>query len=300
MVRFGIPSEENWKVVKEVQKGWSKDQKYYIEDEKGQKLLLRIADAERYSLKKAEYDMVRIFNRLDFQMSRALDFGLCNNGENTYMLMSWVDGIPLEGCIQKFSDQKQYELGVEAGQYLKRMNDISLAHEISGWEDKMKAKISRRIEEFRGCGIQVENHDIPIRFVKDHLNLLDHVKLVYQHGDYHIGNLIYTTGEKIGVIDFNRFDIGDYVEEFLKVQAFDREHSIPFAKGKIDGYFDGGPPEEFWLRQALYVAYSCLFGIVWSIPFGKKSVEDIIERYNVTMKDYDNFNRIIPLWYSDK
>ena len=38
---------------------------------------------------------------------------------------------------------------------------------------------------------------------------------MYQHGDFHPGNLIYMENGEIGVIDFNRWEVGDPYEEFL-------------------------------------------------------------------------------------
>ena len=41
----------------------------------------------------------------------------------------------------------------------------------------------------------------------------------------------------IGVIDFNRWEVGDPYEEFYKLESFGIEESIPYCVGQIDEYF---------------------------------------------------------------
>lgn len=52
---------------------------------------------------------------------------------------------------------------------------------------------------------------------------------VYMHGDFHPGNLIYMRDGTIGVIDFNRWEVGDPYEEFYKLESFGVEVSIPYC-----------------------------------------------------------------------
>ncbi|MCU9614624.1 aminoglycoside phosphotransferase family protein [Caldibacillus lycopersici] len=293
-----IPNSERWRKIEHVHKGWSNDEKYFVVDEQGNRLLLRIAEARVKNSKQAELEMIRLCNQFTFPMSRVIDFGTCQNEDYVYMLLTWVDGAPLEDCIHSLSETKQYELGIEAGSYLKQIHSLPVTKDVSDWEKKMQQKIMKRIEEYVYSPYTVEGDAVVVDFVTEHLHLLKGVRKVYQHGDFHIGNLVYTVDRKIGVIDFNRCDIGDYVEEFYKVQQFDREVSIPFARGKIDGYFGGTPTLAFWQRQALYVAYASLYSILWSVPFGEKSVAEMVDRFQLVRKDYQDFQTVIPLWYA--
>ncbi|OKP74631.1 hypothetical protein A3842_20470 [Paenibacillus sp. P3E] len=167
------------------------------------------------------------------------------------------------------------------------------------YEAEMQAKILSRIKEYEECPYHLEGDQQVIAFVRQNISEIHNVEKVHHHGDFHVGNQIYTTEGRIGVIDFNRWDIGDYAEEFYKIQFFDREQSIPFAKGKLEGYFGGPPPEDFWKRQALYVAYTSLYSIKWSIPYGEADIQDMMERCRLALKDYDQFRRTIPGWYRE-
>lgn len=293
----GIHGAESWTIIEPVLKGWSEDKKYYVEDEAGRKLLLRISGIEAFQRKQAEHQVLKLFNELDFPMSRVIDFGTCGQGRYTYMLLTWVEGRPLEECLLMLTAKEQYELGVEAGKILKLMHSIPNSNDLPQWEEQMQAKILARIKQYEDCPYHLEGDEQAIAYVKENIGLIHNVKKVYQHGDFHMGNLIYTPEGGIGVIDFNRWDNGDYVEEFYKLQFFDRDRSVPFAVGKLEGYFEGTPPEEFWNRQALYVAYSSLFSIKWSIPFGAADIECMMTRGRMALEDYDYFCRVIPRWY---
>ena len=122
---------------------------------------------------------------------------------------------------------------------------------------------------------------------------------VWCHGDFHAGNLIYTPQGEAAVIDFNRMRPVDPYEEFYKVELFDAEDSVPFAAGRIDGYFDGEIPPAFWQVQKVYVAYTILYSLLWAAPFGQGEVDGMRARYERSMRAYDNFEREVPRWYED-
>ena len=120
------------------------------------------------------------------------------------------------------------------------------------------------------------------------------------HGDYHPGNLIYTDNGLIGVIDFNRWEVGDPYEEFYKLESFGIENSIPYCIGQIDAYFDDQIPEDFWSTLAVYVAQATLFSIKWAEKFGQEDIDSMVVRCRMALDDYDNFETYIPKWYTDK
>ena len=86
-----------------------------------------------------------------------------------------------------------------------------------------------------------------------------------------------TQDRRLYIIDFNRNDFGDPWEEFNRIVWC--AQTIPiFAKGMIDGYFDGNVPLEFWELLALYISTNTLSSLPWAIPFG-------------------DMQSVIPSWY---
>ena len=119
-----ISGFERWESVEPLNKGWSTDKKYIVKTKEGEKLLLRIADGSELEQKKKEYEIIGKYAKLGFDMSKPMDFGVCDDGAHTYMLLTWVEGEDLESALPKLSKEEQYELGRCAGTILRRIHDI--------------------------------------------------------------------------------------------------------------------------------------------------------------------------------
>jgi len=48
-----------------------------------------------------------------------VDIGICNNDQNVYILLSWIEGKSLDEKMTSISDKKQYNIGIEAGRIQK-------------------------------------------------------------------------------------------------------------------------------------------------------------------------------------
>ena len=282
--------------VHKVNKGWSKDEKFYIERENGEKFLLRISPIEYLDIKEEEFNIIKDVSELEINMSKPIDFGICNNGQNVYMLLSWIEGKALDEKITSISNNKQYNIGIEAGKILKKFHSISAPDGQEDWEQRMLKKFDYHLDEYKKCGIKVKNDKKAIEYVKDNLHLLKNRPQTFHHGDFHVGNLILTPKDRLGVIDFNRWDYGDPYEDFYKMMLFSREVSIPFAKGQIDGYFDDGVTKEFFEILALYLADVILYSVVWAISFGKEEINTMLRLADMIFTDYDYFNSVVPKW----
>lgn len=283
------------KVVKKVEAGWSSDVKYYVLGANNQEYMLRLSDCSQYQSKRVEFERIQNFNTLDVEMSQALEFGTCDEGRLVYMVLTWVTGESLEVSLKVLSEQKQYELGLKAGKILKAIHDLPTLEVVD--VSAKKAKILEKIIRYERCGYRVENDENVIQFIKTQLDNLDDLKVVINHGDFHVGNLILTPDFEVGVIDFNRMQVSDPIEDFYKVQSFDIEVSIPFSIGQLHGYFDGNPSDEFWKVLAFYNAYAAINSIAWATKFGEAEVQGMIHRYKQTLNDYHDFKQVVPRWY---
>lgn len=294
-----IKSSDEWKSVKRISKGWSSDEKYFIETGEGKYLLLRVADIGQYAAKKKEFEIITAYSKLGFPMSRPIDFGVCNEGKNVYMLLSWIEGKDLEDVLSALPEDRQYQLGREAGMILKKIHSLELdPKDIPN--DTKKAKKLQQLSRYVESQVRIDGDEIAINFVRENMDQIWKKNPVYMHGDYHPGNLIYMDDGSIGVIDFNRWEVGDPYEEFYKLESFGIEQSIPYCIGQIDAYFDNKIPEEFWIAQAVYVAHASLYSIKWAEKFGQEEMDGMIRRCRTAFDNYDNFREHIPRWYTDK
>lgn len=291
-----IPDYKSWKEIVLLEKGYSTDKKYHVRTDLGKQLLLRISNVSEFDKKKKEYDIIRKFAVLGFTMSEPISFGMCNNGNCVYMILSWVEGSDLEDELGKLTEQQQYLLGRQAGKILKEIHSMCVEKEDLPQKTKVDKKLLQ-LEKYENSKVRVPNDDEAILFVKQNINKIWKKSPVYLHGDYHPGNLIYVQNENIGVIDFNRWEVGDPYEEFYKLESFGIEVSIPYCVGQIDGYFNDRIPIDFWEALAVYVAHASLYSIKWAEKFGSVEIEGMKKRCEVAFINYNNFKEVVPVWY---
>lgn len=292
-----IVESSNWESIDLISKGWSSDKKYKIRTNDGELLLLRVSDIDQYEAKKKEYEIITKYSKLGINMSMPKKFGICNDGKNVYMLLSWVEGNDLEEILPSLPEKEQYLLGREAGRILLMIHSISVEEvdiPISTKREKKLLQLSR----YEDSQVRIYDDETAINYVKDNINIIWRNPPVYMHGDFHPGNLIYRADGSIGVIDFNRWEVGDPYEEFYKLESFGIEISVPYCIGQIDAYFYDNIPNDFWLANAVYVAQASLFSIKWAEKFGQEDIDGMVQRARNSFDNYDYFRLNIPKWYT--
>ena len=117
----------------------------------------------------------------------------------------------------------------------------------------------------------------------------------FQHGDYHIGNMMIERGE-LKIIDFDRYDSGDPWEEFNRI-VWSAAASPHFATGQLRGYFGGEPPLDFFKLLAFYISSNTLSSIYWAIPFGPSDIDTMMKQSQDVLRWFDNMRNPVPTWY---
>ena len=293
-----IEASIDWKTITPISKGWSSDKKYHIRTKSGEELLLRLSDIEQLENKKKEYEIIIKYSKLGFNMSMPKEFGTCDEGKNVYMILSWMKGNDLEEVLPKLSEREQYLLGRQAGCILRKIHSISLDKDDIPQNTKKDKKLMQ-LSKYEDSQVRISDDEIAVKYVKDNIDKIWKEPPVYLHGDFHPGNLIYMNDGTIGVIDFNRWKVGDPYEEFYKLELFGTEVSIPYCIGQIDAYFQDDIPMYFWLVNSVYVAHASLFSIKWAEKFGQKDVDCMVIRARQAFHDYKHFKECIPRWYTD-
>jgi len=291
-----IPDSINWNILKPINKGWSNDKKYYIQAMDGKELLLRVSDIEQYENKKKEFDSLKLLINMDILISRPIDFGVCNNGQSVYSLLTWINGEDAEVILPTLNNKEQYMLGIKAGRFLNQIHRIPAPSNQLNWSERFNRKIDRNIANYKACGIHFQGADKIIDYIEHNRSLLLNRIQSFQHGDYHVGNMIITPAGELGIIDFNRLDYGDPWEEFNRITWCVIKSPL-FASGYINGYFDNVVPDLFFRLMGLYIASNQLSAIPWAIPFGQEEVNTMLEQAQNVLKWYDNFQTYIPNWY---
>ena len=150
---------------------------------------------------------------------------------------------------------------------------------------------------YEACPLKYERGgDAFLSYIARNRHLLKDRPQSYQHGDYHIGNMMINQDGVLIVIDFDRDDFGDPWEEFNRI-VWCAQVAPAFASGMVDGYFDGEVPLEFWKLLALYISSNTLSSLPWAIPFGEKEIQVMQNQAEQILQWYDEMARVVPVWY---
>lgn len=286
--------EDRFVSIKPILRGWSEDKKYCVVSPDGTKYLLRLY-AGNFEAKKADFEIMKRLAYMGVPMCLPIELGAW--GEGVYTLQSWIEGEDAEAVIPLLSDTQAYVYGLKAGQVLRTIHAIPAPDNCEKWEMRFNRKLDRKIKGYRECPIKFDGADYMIDYISQNRQLLDGRPQTYQHGDYHIGNMMIEQDE-LKIIDFNRSDFGDPWEEFNRI-VWCAQKSPLFASGMVNGYFGGKPPLAFWKLLALYIAGNTLSSVYWAMPFGQEEVDTMLAQVGDVLDWFDNMKNSVPKWYSE-
>lgn len=280
-----------------IHKGWSGDRKYRVTTDNGNTYLLRLADAARLERKQREFARMQEAAALGIAMCQPIECGVCQEG--AYSIQSWIDGDDAETVIPTLSMDRQYVYGLDAGRILAKLHTLPAPEDAPDWQDRFNAKIDRKIAMYESCSLKYENGQAFLDYIAQNRHLLAGRPQSYQHGDYHIGNMMIDQKGALTIIDFDRDDYGDPWEEFNRI-VWCAQAAPAFASGMVDGYFDGAVPMEFWRLLALYISSNTLSSLPWAVPFGEEEISVMQRQAAQVLQWYDNMNNVVPTWYRNE
>lgn len=278
-----------------IDKGWSGDRKYQAVTAEGDRYLLRVSSIDRLERKRREYEKMCEVAQLGIPMCLPVEFGIFKEG--VYSIQSWIDGEDAERTVMGINAEAQYRYGMDAGQILARIHTIPAPVDAPDWETRFNAKIDRKIAMYEACELKYENGgDAFLDYIAQNRHLLRGRPQSYQHGDYHIGNMMIDRNGVLTIIDFDRDDFGDPWEEFNRI-VWCAQSAPAFASGMVDGYFDGEIPMDFWRLLSLYICSNTLSSLPWAIPFGEGEIQIMQKQAAQVLGWYNGMENVIPSWY---
>ena len=280
-----------------IEAGWSGDRKYRAETPDGRVFFLRVTSGERGDRFARLFELQRAVAATGIPMCQPVSMGEC--AEGIYTLHTWIDGEDAEPAVAAMPAELQYGLGRDAGAYLTRIHSIPAPADQPDWEPRFNAKIDRKLRTYGDCPIHVAGDHHLLRYIEENRGLLAGRPQCFQHGDYHVGNMMLVregTAPRVVIIDFDRYDFGDPWEEFNRI-VWCAQAAPAFAAGMVDGYFGGAVPLEFWRLLALYISSNMLSSIPWAIPFGEGEVNTMLNQAADVLRWYHNMETPIPDWY---
>jgi SAM-dependent methyltransferase len=176
-----------------------------------------------------------------------------------------------------------------------KMHSIPAPETQEEWEPRFNRKTNSKIQKYNECGFRFNGDKYVLEYIERNRRLLKNRPQCFQHGDYHVGNMMIENGE-LKIIDFDRYDFGDPWEEFNRI-VWSAATSPYFATGQLRGYFDGEPPIEFFKLLAFYIASNTLSSIYWAVPFGQSDLDMMMKQAQDVLEWFDNMKNPMPTWY---
>lgn len=277
-----------------IDKGWSGDRKYKACDASGKCFLLRLSPAAQFARKQRQFEQMQRVAALGIPMCQPLEFGMC--AEGAYSIQSWIHGADAQDVIAALPPARQYAYGQEAGRILAKIHTVPAPEGVPSWPERFNRKIDRKLQMYAECPLKYENGGAFIAHIAASRHLLEDRPQTYQHGDYHIGNMMIDDSGTLTIIDFDRDDYGDPWEEFNRI-VWCAQDTPYFASGMVDGYFAGPAPLEFWNLLALYISSNTLSSLPWAIPYGQEQIDVMRAQAAEVLDWYAHMTRVIPSWY---
>jgi aminoglycoside phosphotransferase (APT) family kinase protein len=299
VLRLSIPLLKNAVALESIQKGYSTDKKVIVHLQEDSKLLLRLFDLKDYEQKCVEYEYLRIIESYGVKCSKPLACGKLADLLKGYMLLTYIEGNDASEELPKLTKTEQYQIGFETGKELLKMHQFAAAKNVTTWYERKIAEHRKLLNEYAELKVPFKHDTQIISFIENHIELMHNRPNLYLHDDIYVGNIIVKDRQFAGIIDFNRYDWGDPVHDFLKLAIFSKEVSIPFSIGQLNGYHQSQEPDElFWKLYALYLAMSFFASIVWVWKFVPAEKDSLLGKLALILEDHNNFASYKPNWYT--
>lgn len=278
-----------------IDKGFSPDRKFRVTGPDGD-LLLRICDEEQAGHKREEFDRIESLYRLGLPVAEPLK--LAPVPPFVGGLFRWIEGESGEELIAHWPKAAQCEAGLQAGRLLRRLHFSQPSDRSTINEAEIRGgKFHQAFADCAARGLTFEKKEQVSHWVDQNLWRIENRPVAFRHGDYHPANLIFRDQSLVGVIDFNRCDFGDPWDDFYKLAYFAAPRSALFASAMIQGYFEGGPPKEFWPIYNLYVAAVVPADLSWCARLFPSDLEASRTRVAHVLTSHDFFSGGPPSWW---
>lgn len=277
-----------------IDRGWSADRKYRAVTEDGTEYFLRVSPAEKYEQRKLQFSHMRQVRDLGVNVCEPVECGPCDEG--CYQLLGWVQGRDAEAVLPELTGAERYAHGLTAGRMLKMIHTLPAPMETEPWADRWCRKADGKLAAYERCPLKYGKGELYLELIRRDRHLIQDRPTVWHHGDFHCGNLMLDGNMDLWVIDFDREDVGDPWYEFNRI-IWDVRVGAEYARGMLDGYFDGAVPEDFWRCLRLYLCQNMISSLPWAIGFGEEETRIAVENAELVLDWYDDLKEVVPSWY---
>ncbi|WBW96959.1 aminoglycoside phosphotransferase family protein [Oceanirhabdus sp. W0125-5] len=280
--------------IKPILKGYSDDAKYLIKLIDGKSLLLKVSPMKDFKRKKQELIYLKLHYNNGVKCSQPLEFFILEEHDVCVSLLTFLEGKSGEEVLPLLSKEEQYSLGWKASEELRKIHKVEHIESFD-WYKKRWDKYLKKKKIVKELGYTFYKQDVIEDYIEKNYEILKDSPVRFQHDDFQPLNMIFNGNELRGIIDFNRFDWGDPLEEFFKLPKYTNGISVEFSKGQVDGYFAGFVSDYFWRKYNLFVALNFHASIIGGHYLN--TLDMVRERQRKIFDTHDFVNHGAPEWY---
>ncbi|MBZ9623776.1 aminoglycoside phosphotransferase family protein [Clostridium sp. FP2] len=281
--------------IKPVIKGYSNDEKYLLQLNNNMSVLMKVSNIKDYNRKKQEFYYLNIQYNNGVKCSKPLEFFILEKSNVCITILTYLEGKSGDEVLPLLPKEIQYSLGYEAANELRKIHEIKPS-ETFNWYKKRWEKYQLKKKQLFELGCSFYKQDKIENYIEDNFRILRGSCIRFQHDDFQPMNIIINGNELIGIIDFNRFDWGDPIEDFFKLPKYTNEISVQFSKGQIDGYFNCNVPDMFWRKYNLFVALNFHASMIGGHD-AYNQLDKVRERQVKIFNTHDFETHGAPEWY---
>jgi aminoglycoside phosphotransferase (APT) family kinase protein len=283
----------------QITKGFSFEEKWKVTLQNKKSIFIKIYHLDKKEFAYEIYTHLQKFYNLHVPVQLPIQFVEIPEESICAQVLTWVEGKDGEEILPSFSNEEQYQCGIQAGKALQTLHTVVQEEMGETWKTYRLNKYKRYMNMIKEEGYIYSYLDKIDEFVEKYCHYLDNRPLHFLHDDFHPSNLLFENHHFTAVIDFDRFEFGDPYHDFHKMALFSRSISVPFSVGQIHGYFNGEPQNEFWIYYALYAALIIPSDIVWSHKVTPNNINEMWNRINQIVSDHQEFTSHVPTWYKE-
>lgn len=276
----------------------SLQKKYLVTTSKNYKEIINIISLQSLEDKMVEAEILKQCKKLGVPVTIPTRIEQISD-ELAYTISPYIEGDDVGSVCTDLNEVELYQLGFEAGKYLRKMHQIAAPITLPPWHERSMAKHNRYVIDYKNCGFLYPDAEKINIFIENHKGALEQRPSTFQHDDYHLRNIITKDKKIVGIIDFDNRDYGDPYFDFVKLGLFTRNKSIDFAVGQVMGYFENNIPDDFWLLYSIYCGMTVFSSIVWSLRVFPSGFANMIEKLNTLVDDHDCFEQTVPKWFAE-
>jgi aminoglycoside phosphotransferase (APT) family kinase protein len=277
-----------------IAKGFSFEKKCKLTSERGD-FLLRLSPIDAYAAKAQEFALVQQLYANGVHCNQPILIQQAEASATVCTLYRYLAGVDAEENISVLPVATQYQIGVAAGHDLRRINDLSRA--TNTWKARKWQKHERYVKRYFQQPYRFNQDERILRFIETHYDPTEAAQDHLQHDDFHLGNIVLNGEQYGGILDFERYDWGDPLHDFVKLEWFSWPVSEAFARGQVAGYFGKRQLDDATcLPITVYIAMSLLSTIVWTLEFHPHIWPETERQVLALLARYNNFARIRPQW----